>query len=94
MKCRIMQHFIWVFTVCQSTCLCVPGHQGVNSILNIEKNFSGKTIDKCMSSCMHIRYHVSAAMCLGAIIVYVSVNATIKYIVIFTFSKQAFNESL
>ena len=23
MKCRFMQHFIWVFTACQSTCLRV-----------------------------------------------------------------------
>ena len=25
MKCRLMRHFIWVFTVCQSTCLLVYG---------------------------------------------------------------------
>ena len=30
MKCRIMWHFIWVFTVCQSTCLKVSSAQKVN----------------------------------------------------------------
>ena len=30
MKCRIMRHFIWVFTVCQSICLGVSDRQRVN----------------------------------------------------------------
>ena len=29
MKCRIMRHFIWVFTDCQDTGLGVSGPQGV-----------------------------------------------------------------
>ena len=29
MKCCIVRHFIWVFTVCQSTCLGVCSHQRV-----------------------------------------------------------------
>ena len=33
MKCRIMWHFIWVFTVCQSTCLGISGPQRVEHIL-------------------------------------------------------------
>ena len=32
MKCCNMQHFIWVFTVCQSTCLGVSGAQRVISV--------------------------------------------------------------
>ena len=31
-KCSIMLHFIWVFTVCQSTHLVVPSLQRVNYI--------------------------------------------------------------
>ena len=29
MKCRIIQHFIWVFTVCQSTGLCISSNYRV-----------------------------------------------------------------
>ena len=35
MKCRVMWHFIWVFTFCQSIWLGVPGPQRVNMISDI-----------------------------------------------------------
>ena len=43
MKCCKMQHFIWVFTVCQSTCSGVSGLQGVNYIVLL---FTFKVIEK------------------------------------------------
>ena len=37
MKCHIMWHFIWVFTVCQSTCLGVSGLLRVKGKSNNQK---------------------------------------------------------
>ena len=41
-KCRIMRHFIWVFTLCQSTSL------GVSSFRRVKKASEGKTAVACL----------------------------------------------
>ena len=57
MKCRIMLHFMWVFTVCKSTCLGVPRIERVkayaqNHSLNIHAQVSSGT--RCLNFVLSI----------------------------------------
>ena len=62
MKCCLKQHFIWVFTVCQSTFLSVTQNEilaslstkGIRAISHIRRNGTEKI--KCLKTyeCFHI----------------------------------------
>ena len=52
MKCCLMQHFIWEFTVCQSTCLAVSRIKRVEfgaRIIQMDKILYNVSLEKLVS---------------------------------------------